>query len=75
MRLELQSEKGDTQIYYDGHTLSMYDASTNTLYRYTPSAQEGEGEGWSDSSSGASGSGSDAHEVPSVAKIEEASPI
>jgi hypothetical protein len=35
-RLELQSEKGDTQILYDGHNVSMYDASTNTLYRYTP---------------------------------------
>ena len=36
MRLELQSEKGDTQILYDGHTVSLYDAATNTLYRYTP---------------------------------------
>ena len=40
MRLELQSEKGDTQIYYDGHTVSMYDAASNTLYRYTPPAHE-----------------------------------
>ena len=39
VRLELQSEKGDTQIFYDGHTLSMYDASSNTLYRYTPPRQ------------------------------------
>src|SRR5271154_2190485 len=36
VRLELQSQKGDTQILYDGHTLSVYDASTNTLYRYSP---------------------------------------
>lgn len=35
-RLELQSEKGDTQILYDGRTVSLYDASSNTLYRYTP---------------------------------------
>ena len=35
-RLELQSESGDTQIIYDGHTLQLYDAATNTLYRYTP---------------------------------------
>jgi outer membrane lipoprotein-sorting protein len=49
-RLELQSEKGDTQIYYDGHTVSIYDAATNTLYRYTP-PKEGE---WG-SGSGASG--------------------
>jgi outer membrane lipoprotein-sorting protein len=58
VRLELQSEKGDTQIYYDGHTLSMYDASSNTLYRYTPEIQR-------DPST-------QPHEVPSVAKIEEA---
>jgi len=38
-RLELQSEKGDTQIIYDGHTLELYDAATNTLYRLTPSTQ------------------------------------
>jgi outer membrane lipoprotein-sorting protein len=69
MRLELQSEKGDTQVYYDGHTVSAYDASTNTLYRYTPPAHEG---------SSAAGSGSaepgaaEHHEPPSVAKIEEA---
>ncbi len=76
VRLELQSEKGDTQIYYDGHTLSMYDASTNTLYHYTP-PKEGEGsvggEDGAGSPSGTSGSDTGAnHEVPSVAKIEEA---
>ncbi len=26
MRLELQSEKGDTQVIYDGHTVTIYDA-------------------------------------------------
>jgi len=66
VRLELQSQKGDTQVLYDGHTLSLYDAATNTLYRYTPAAPE----------QGASPSGGDApagrHEAPSVAKIEEA---
>ncbi|MFZ1925619.1 MAG: hypothetical protein WAU42_05705 [Solirubrobacteraceae bacterium] len=35
-RLELQSENGDTQILWDGKTAELYDASTNTLYRYTP---------------------------------------
>lgn len=81
VRLELQSEKGDTQVYYDGHTVSMYDAATNTLYRYTP--KEGEwssGESWSGSKAGGSGSSGGAagsesgthHEIPSVAKIEEA---
>jgi outer membrane lipoprotein-sorting protein len=68
VRLELQSQKGDTQIYYDGqHIVSMYDASSNTLYRYTIPTHEG---GPGDSSS--SGSGDGEHEIPTVAKIEEA---
>jgi len=66
VRLELQSEKGDTQIYDDGHTVSMYDASSNTLYRYTPAAHEG-GTG-----EGASADSGAHHEVPTVTKIEEA---
>ena len=41
VRLELQSEKGDTQVLYDGHTVSIYDASSNTLYRYTIPPHEG----------------------------------
>ncbi|HXB64493.1 MAG TPA: DUF2092 domain-containing protein [Solirubrobacteraceae bacterium] len=64
LRLELQSEKGDTQVYYDGHTLSVYDASSNTLYRVQPPKAEGgsggPGEGGSGegtSGLGASGSG------------------
>jgi outer membrane lipoprotein-sorting protein len=32
-RLELQSGSGDAQIVSDGHTLSLYDASSNTVYR------------------------------------------
>jgi len=93
VRIELQSEEGDTQIYYVGHTVSMYDAASNTLYRYTPPAQSasssptaggsvkggdsgtgsGAGTGSPGSDAGGSGSNSGAHhEVPSVAKIEEA---
>jgi outer membrane lipoprotein-sorting protein len=67
-RLELQSEQGDTQIYYDGHTVSMYDASSNTLYRYTVPASEG----GSTNGSSDSGASTGTHEAPSVAKIEEA---
>jgi outer membrane lipoprotein-sorting protein len=67
VRLELQAEKGDTQILYDGHTLSMYDASKNTLYRYTPPAKEGGSSAGADST----GAQADHHEVPTVAKIEE----
>ena len=64
VRLELQAEKGDTQILYDGHTLQLYDAATNTLYRYSP--PEGA------SSQAADESSSEHHEAPSLAKIEEA---
>jgi outer membrane lipoprotein-sorting protein len=67
VRLELQAEKGDTQVLYDGHTVSMYDASSNTLYRYTIPAKE-------DGGSGSSGPETTIahHEVPTTAKINEA---
>lgn len=61
VRIELQAEKGDTEIIYDGHTVSMYDAATNTLYRYTPAAPEATGAAPNQSST-----------PPTVAKIEEA---
>jgi outer membrane lipoprotein-sorting protein len=76
VRLELQSEKGATEIYYDGHTFSIYDAASNTLYRYTPPAhQAGTGDGSSGaaehSGSGAAGSPyASTHEPPTVANIE-----
>lgn len=63
VRLELQAEKGDTEIYYDGHTATLFDASTNTVYRYVV-PREG-----SSPQPDASG---EHHEVPSLAKIEEA---
>jgi outer membrane lipoprotein-sorting protein len=66
VRLELQAEKGDTQVLYDGHTLEIYDAASNTLYHYTPPAgslQDGKA---------TEGGGASDHEVPSVAKIEAA---
>jgi outer membrane lipoprotein-sorting protein len=62
VRLELQAEKGDSQLVYDGHTVSLYNAATNTLYRYTPP-----------SSAGSSATAPDQpHQAPSVAKVEEA---
>jgi outer membrane lipoprotein-sorting protein len=70
LRLELQAEKGDTEIYYDGTTLSAYDASTNTLYRYTPSKQEGGSTPYAPDASKPDAGTAD-HEAPSVAKIEE----
>jgi outer membrane lipoprotein-sorting protein len=77
VRLELQSEKGDTQVLYDGHTVSIYDASSDTLYRYTPPTHEGStivepGGQLGVAQPEIQGTGSDQHEVPSVAKIEEA---
>jgi outer membrane lipoprotein-sorting protein len=69
-RLELQSERGDTQILYDGHSISMYDASTNTLYRYTPPASsDSPGAGSGDSSS--TTTSADHNKIPTVAEIEE----
>jgi outer membrane lipoprotein-sorting protein len=65
-RLELQSEAGDTQVLFDGHTLQVYDAATNTLYRYTPPAHEAQaGESGAQPQPGAD-------RTPSIAKIEEA---
>jgi outer membrane lipoprotein-sorting protein len=66
VRLELQAEKGDTQVLYDGHTVSIYDAASNTLYRYTIPAGKG------DTSTAPTPASPDHHEVPTVAKIEEA---
>jgi outer membrane lipoprotein-sorting protein len=62
VRIELQTEKGDTEIVYDGQTLSLYDAATNTLYRYTPPTPK----------QPVGGDATGTHEVPSLAKIEQA---
>jgi len=76
-RLELQSEKGDTQILWDGTTAEMYDASTNTLYRYTPKRSEGTaGQGGAGAQGTAtptdtSQAGSSRHKVPTAGEIEE----
>ena len=74
VRLELQAEKGDTQVLYDGKTVSIYDASSNTLYRYTVPAKDREDGMGGAAPDGSSGSGDPTahHEVPTVAKIEEA---
>ncbi|HWX97159.1 MAG TPA: DUF2092 domain-containing protein [Solirubrobacteraceae bacterium] len=72
VRLELQSEKGDSQLYYDGHTVSLYDASSNTVYRYTPAAEGGSSAYAPLSEKSSATPDTTAHEAPSVAKIEEA---
>jgi outer membrane lipoprotein-sorting protein len=82
-RLELQSEAGDTQVLYDGHTLEVYDAASNTLYRYTPPAQETQPAAQGAPPAAGStitggvtgvyaGPNAPPRQVPSVAKIEEA---
>jgi outer membrane lipoprotein-sorting protein len=71
VRLELQAEQGDTQILYDGHTLTLYDAASNSLYRYTPTQGSGEESGES-GESGAPGSGGSEHKIPTVSEIQEA---
>ena len=62
VRLELQSEKGDTEVIWDGTTITIYDAAEDKIYRYTPEKHESSGTRAKDSG----------HEAPSVAKIEEA---
>jgi outer membrane lipoprotein-sorting protein len=38
VRLELQSESGDTEVYWEHGTLSVYDVASHTVYTYTPAA-------------------------------------
>jgi outer membrane lipoprotein-sorting protein len=85
VRIELQAEKGDTEILSDGHTVSVYDAASNTLYRYTPTASEQSLQGagqlgvaqpeiqGAGSIHGvvATDSSGQGHEIPTVAKIQE----
>ncbi|HEV7944127.1 MAG TPA: hypothetical protein VGP17_15160 [Solirubrobacteraceae bacterium] len=64
IRLELQSEKGATELLYDGSTTTLYQASSNTLYQYTPPARQGE--------RSSQQTAADSGHVPSVAEIQEA---
>ena len=62
-------------MIYDGHTLEVYNAAANTLYRYTPPKGEPGEASYPGEASGSGGSsGASApqhHEVPSVKQIEE----
>jgi outer membrane lipoprotein-sorting protein len=40
LRLELQSDAGDAQVLSDGKTLTVYDASSNTVYKVALPAQK-----------------------------------
>ena len=56
-RLELQSDAGDAQVMWDDSTLTVYDASANTVYKLTlPSTSSSQ-------------SSSDTGKAPSVAEI------
>lgn len=79
IRLELQSNHGDTEIYYDGKTISYYDTSTSTVYRLAM-AQEGKsagtgtgkaGTGTGKAGTGKGGADNGSHAVPTVAKIQQ----
>ncbi|MGB2954090.1 MAG: hypothetical protein WBB74_11975 [Gaiellaceae bacterium] len=59
-RIELQSDVGDVQIVWNASTLSVYDASSNTVYRAALPAH----------ASGASGS-SDAGGPPALSEIDK----
>lgn len=72
-RLELQSRRGDAQIASDGRILTLYDASSNTVYR----AEKPEGLGQRDEKSGDDGEKLGRHDgdddrrgPPTVAEIE-----
>ncbi len=74
-RLELQSEQGDSQLLYDGRTVSLYDASSNTLYRYTPKQGSSGEEAGAGAAGGSESNPSDTthqHAIPTVMEIEEA---
>ncbi|MEY2513414.1 MAG: hypothetical protein QOJ89_772 [bacterium] len=61
LRLELQSGSGDVQITFDGTHATLFDASSNTLYKATlPEQPAGAGKHESD------------HANPTVAKIQDA---
>ena len=64
LRLELQAEKGDTQVFADSSGIQIYDAASNTLYRYTPAATS--------ATTSTHSAGHPADQTPSVAQIEEA---
>src|SRR4051794_5267190 len=58
-RLELKSEQGDTNVVWDGTTLTVYDAAENTVYEYTPKHEA------------AGADGARHGEAPSVSEIED----
>jgi outer membrane lipoprotein-sorting protein len=62
VRLELQADGGDTEVVLDNHVVSIYGVAPNTVYRYTVPQR----------SAAEPSAPEQAHEPPTVAKIEEA---
>jgi outer membrane lipoprotein-sorting protein len=65
IRIELQSNHGDTEIVKDGRSISMYDSGSNTLYRYALPSHSG-----GDAASSTTADAGDDHGVPTVAEIQ-----
>lgn len=63
VRLELESESGATELLWSEGTLTLYQASSHTLYRYTPPTETGGGEARAADGEGKS--------IPTVAAIQE----
>lgn len=83
VRLELQANGGDTEVVLENHTISIYGAAPNTVYRYTlPQKEQTTADGWTsyapvppaDGGNAPSGTASVHYGggKPSVAQIEEA---
>ena len=68
VRLELQSDKDDTEVVLANHTLTIYGAAPNTVYRYTLPQHETAPAGNPPGESSVYYGG----HIPSVAQIEEA---
>jgi outer membrane lipoprotein-sorting protein len=68
VRLELQADKEDTEVVLANHTLTIYGAAPNTVYRYTLPQHEASAESGPTGTSSTHYGGS----IPSVAKLEEA---
>lgn len=60
-RLELQSDAGDVQVVWDRPTVTVYDASSNTVYKATLPADAG----------GRNDASPDAGAVPTLAEIDD----
>jgi hypothetical protein len=63
VRLELQSNRGDLQLVYDGRTISYLDASKGTVYRFVVPSHHGAGT--ADATTPAS------HGVPTMGQIQK----